>query len=415
MSVVMFKWDKDYVHHLEKPNESYLVLDEYDIKTYNPSPEVISQFRKVYVISNNDSLEEIASIAVDIQCDDSSIDAVIPNGEFGVYGAGYLAQLLGFKGRLKQAQATRDKRLMKSQVKARGIATANYCSVPHSGECNPEQIERQLGYPVVVKPANGAGSRATFIARDRNELTRCIQLSRDSIRPPTHSKSLIIEQMIQGREYHVDALWHKGQSLFFTISQYFDNRIEQVHDGFMDGAQMVHRSDAPSLYQQIEHLHHQVNDVFEIEDGFTHLEFFLTPQGDPVFSEIATRYGGGAIVPMLNEKFGVDVIEQAVNLAKRREARSPDKLVEQAQYVAWMIVNVEQDGIVTSIPEQERLNEHKHIASYEMNVQVGDRVKKGCHPAFPLKIILTANSQSELNSAMAHCASTLKIGTRAEL
>jgi predicted ATP-grasp superfamily ATP-dependent carboligase len=60
---------------------------------------------------------------------------------------------------------TTDKLRLAEHLRARGVPT------PPTVPCTPEAAA--LGFPLVVKPRDGAGSQATFLVRDAAELARC--------------------------------------------------------------------------------------------------------------------------------------------------------------------------------------------------------------------------------------------------
>ena len=65
----------------------------------------------------------------------------------------------------------------------------------------------ELGYPVVVKPADSMGGRGTKLCYKLNELNTSV------LKALTHSraKQVIIEEYIEGQEYSVDALIFNGR------------------------------------------------------------------------------------------------------------------------------------------------------------------------------------------------------------
>lgn len=121
-------------------------------------------------------------------CEDGSIQGLLELSEVPYVGARVLGSAIGM-----------DKDVAKRLVRAEGIEVAPYVSVTR-GRWQREKaaflarIERELGYPVFVKPATLGSSVGVSRAKDRSELENAVA---DAQR---YDDKILIEQAVDARE-----------------------------------------------------------------------------------------------------------------------------------------------------------------------------------------------------------------------
>jgi D-alanine-D-alanine ligase len=121
-------------------------------------------------------------------CEDGSIQGLLELAEVPYVGARVLGSAIGM-----------DKDVAKRLVKAEGIAVAPYVSATR-GRWQREKvafiarIERELGYPVFVKPATLGSSVGVSRAKDRAELETAVAEAQ------RYDDKILIEQEVDARE-----------------------------------------------------------------------------------------------------------------------------------------------------------------------------------------------------------------------
>jgi hypothetical protein len=226
-----------------------------------------------------------------------SIDRVVCLWEPGVVLAAKLRVALGVPGQsVEQAIAFRDKDVMKQVIRAAGLRTAKSARASTSAEV--VAACEAFGFPVVVKPIDGAGSMDTFKIADASELPAALQRL-------GHVPTVNVEEFIDGEEYHFDTICADGKILYYHMGYYRPKPIISRHVEWISPQTLSLRDlDAPALQPGIE-LGKAVLKAMEFSTGFTHMEWFLTSKGEAVFSEIAARPPGANTVDLMN--FGSDI------------------------------------------------------------------------------------------------------------
>ena len=143
-----------------------------------------------------------------------------------------------------------------------------------------------LGFPLVLKPIAGAGSADTYRVDSIQELTRVIGLM--------HAvPEAVAEEFIEGVEYTYDAVSVQGTPHIESVMQYFPKPLQARTNEWISPGQVTIRDlEQPHLRPGIE-LGRKVLSALGMGEGFTHMEWFLTPSGEAVFGDVGCRSGGG--------------------------------------------------------------------------------------------------------------------------
>lgn len=194
---------------------------------------------------------------------------------------------------LRPAQALpfRDKELMKQKLDAAGIRT------PRHFRCRDEQSIRaaaeQIGYPLMIKPIDGAGSADTHRVDTPAQLTEVIAKVR-------HIRELSAEEFIEGREYTFDAISVHGRPLFYNIAWYRPRPlIARTVEWISPQVVALRHPDQPELAEGRK-MGFEVLQALGFEHGFTHMEWYLKDDGEVVFGEIGARVGGARLIDQMN-------------------------------------------------------------------------------------------------------------------
>ena len=206
--------------------------------------------------------------------------------------AARLRQMLGVPGlTVEQTLPFRDKELMKSRLDAAGIRT------PHHYEATTvAQVWAavdQIGFPVIVKPIDGAGSMDTFRVDHTDELNEILPLLR-------HVPRVSVEEFVDAEEFTYDTVCAGGQVLFENICWYGTRPlITKQHEWVSPITMSLRDIDAEHLAGG-RAMGRAVLDVLGFRDGFTHMEWYRKADGEVVFGEIGARPPGARTVDVLN-------------------------------------------------------------------------------------------------------------------
>ncbi len=263
---------------------------------------LLTEFRKGFE-GKHDVVEQIANFRrngnVELRALELAeihpITHLVATAETDLVRAARLRERLGVEGQsVVSAIAFRDKVVMKETASEAVEVPA--CRRIHS-VMDIDQFINTNGYPVVIKPAAGAGSLNTFVIRERADLVEL--LDRDEL------EGYEIEEFIAGEMYTVDGLYYAGRFVVSWASRYVKDCL-----AFQRGEQasQVQLGDSHPL---VERLHDFVARLFKVMPmpvlATFHAEVFHTPDDRLVLCEVASRTGGGGINNLGWHRFGINM------------------------------------------------------------------------------------------------------------
>ncbi|MBL8613679.1 MAG: ATP-grasp domain-containing protein [Myxococcales bacterium] len=236
-----------------------------------------------------------------------SVDRVLSNWEPTVILAARLRERWGMPGMSVDAvRGFRDKQLMKERVRAAGLR------VPRSRRVKTEAEMRaaaeEIGYPLVLKPIAGAGSADTYRVDDAKQLDETIP----KMRGVTEASC---EEYVRGEEFTFDTVSIQGKPAFENVAAYLPKPLEARSEEWISPVIITVRDLAQPKLQGGLELGRKVLSALGMGDGFTHMEWFLTPKGEAVFGEIGCRPGGAHLVDQMNYTCDIDLFREWARVA----------------------------------------------------------------------------------------------------
>jgi biotin carboxylase len=410
-TVLLCKWQEELVRAFLAANVNlHLVLDDFDV-THNSPPAELLAAASCYRVPDFDSIESLATVAADLAMRGVCIDTIVSHTEFSQLGAAYLGLLLGDPSSLAlQNLAARDKRLMKVLASKAGLLTARFRSLRSVDDvAGVDEITGGLTFPVVVKPAAGMGAQSTIRVDHPDKVRDALH----EFRTPPYLKSpqLAVEEFISGRELHVDALWYDGKEVYFVISVYYETRLvlsrPEAHTAATrDGSYVVSPDDEPDLYERVRELQAKVNTAFGIANVPTHLEIFETPDGSLIFSEIATRIGGGYIPGLLSILLGSSVW----NVIARVVTRDPAVAVRpHFKHLGGFIFKPLTPGTIKAMPTESDALSCPGVLRWEAIREIGDEVYEDPSSRWSALAVIGGETRAEYEEAVERAHLTLRI------
>jgi hypothetical protein len=219
--------------------------------------------------------------------------------------AAQLRELLGLPGQdFASVRPFRDKIMMKDRVAGAGVPVAEFQRI----DCAVDVLDfvRRQGFPVVVKPRDGAGSFGVRIIRTPSDLDRFLRTGWTW--PPGTQSNLMVERFVSEYMCHVDGLVVDGQLVYAWPSRYL--YALAVFAGDLSGRLDVALDREDPLTPRLLRLTDQILDSMPGPRHFTfHAEIFHTPDDQLVLGEIACRTGGAAQRDVQRTMFGFDPSE----------------------------------------------------------------------------------------------------------
>jgi hypothetical protein len=220
---------------------------------------------------------------------------------------------------VRTAFLCRDKPAMKEVLRAGGVPCA--ASTAASTVAEVRAFVEQVGYPVIVKPRDGAGaSGAARCDSDKELLAALLDLSVDK------GRSVAVEEFIEGHEGFFDTLTLRGEVVHEFATHYYPNVLEAMRARWISPQFIcTNRVDSVSGYDEVKAMARKVVTLLGIETSATHMEWFSGPKGLK-FSEIGCRPPGVRAWDLYNVANDMDLYrEWAMLVAAGRKSQYPSR------------------------------------------------------------------------------------------
>ncbi|MFT5303892.1 MAG: formate-dependent phosphoribosylglycinamide formyltransferase (GAR transformylase) [Mariniblastus sp.] len=179
----------------------------------------------------------------------------------------------------------RDKPAMKQVLREADVACAQSIGSGDAGEI--KEFATSVGYPLIVKPRDGAGASATFKVSSDAELNAALSQSNVG-----RGGEVAVEEFIEGHEGFYDAITIDGQVVFEFVTHYYPNVLEAMRHRWISPQFITtNRVDSVGDYDEVKQMGRKVVEALGIGTSATHMEWFYGPKGLK-FSEIGCRPPG---------------------------------------------------------------------------------------------------------------------------
>jgi len=215
------------------------------------------------------------------------IDRIEATVEAHILSTARVREAAGIQGgSYRTAFLCRDKPAMKEVLRAGGIACA--ASTGASSAAQVRAFAEHVGYPLMIKPRDGAGAAGATRVDSDAELEAAIRTS--GLGQP--GRSVAVEEFIEGHEGFYDTLTLNGQVVHDFVSHYYPNVLEAMRTRWISPYLVSsNRVDLAAGYDEIKAMGQRVGELLGIETAATHMEWFFGPRGLK-FSEIGCRPPG---------------------------------------------------------------------------------------------------------------------------
>ncbi len=288
-------WSLPVIESMQKAGKPFVVVSFPDFEPYareNNIPFVPYKLDEWGSHSNSLALAELLRAW--------EVDVAVPLFEETVEWAGALNSLYRDDPRvLNRAFLFRNKAMMKRKALLGGLKVGLFEEVH-----NREQVhhfldrlnEAALQLPgeedawFHVKPFAAAGTVGHHFIKSRDQIDTKIK---DKDFP------CLVESHLQGREFSCEAFIHGGKVQFLNITEY----VKLGYSNFIPAG--------PELEAKRNLIHRKVQklvDIFGIEYGMIHPEWFLTDDDELNFGEVACRIPGGHILELASKAWNFDAL-----------------------------------------------------------------------------------------------------------
>ncbi|MCL2897129.1 ATP-grasp domain-containing protein [Brenneria tiliae] len=316
-----WNWDNRYTNYYgvidHRSNQVFYVVDGKSILGLHLNEKMSSQIIEL------ESLNDIKSVKQAVRDINlrTPVDRIVALNEEDILIASELRDELNILGdREKDVNKFRNKMLMKRILKQHGIAIPAFTSAS-----NVDEIIEKFGFPVVLKPLDGACSRGVKICLSQTMLDKDIAEINEQL------DNYEAEQFIDGNIFHLDGFMAGGNLIFCQVHQYY-NSCYAFANGIPVGVMMMDDTND----QQIELKSFAKNSLnaLGLHLGAFHLELFIDSHQNILFLEVGSRVGGAFFAQCIEKRWGVNLFEESIRLQiygnldinKLKHAKAQDKL-----------------------------------------------------------------------------------------
>ena len=262
-------------------------------------PEMTRHHLSGYVQTPQLNQEDAVILAVVAEWGRLSFDRVICLWEPGVVLAAKLRVALGVAGMtVDDAIAFRNKDIMKARVAAAGIRTPRHRGATSAAEVR--EAAEVIGYPLIIKPIDGAGSMDTFRVDDVKELEAALKRL-------THIEHVNVEEFIEAEEFTFDTICVNGEMQYFNIGFYRPRPLVARTLEWVSPQTLCLRDVDSDWVAGGRQMGVDVLKAMNPGNAFTHMEWYRKADGEVVFGEIAARPPGARTVDLMNYVSDIDL------------------------------------------------------------------------------------------------------------
>lgn len=187
----------------------------------------------------------------------------------------------------------RDKARMKSVLRDHGLPCARHALATTPDEA--KTFVESVGYPVIVKPQAGSGSRGTHRLSGQEDLAGCLRSM-----PPHRERPLMLEEFIVGEEHSFDAITLAGRPVWYSINDYLPGPLDVVREPWIQWCVLLPREVDDPRYDGIKQVAERALDALGMDTGMSHMEWFRRPDGSVAISEVGARPPGARFVHLIS-------------------------------------------------------------------------------------------------------------------
>lgn len=296
-------YQRRFARALRQAGAYVMVVSEYDYDSYDPELQSwIDWHYRVPSVTDEAALETAVRAAQAHRWVDR-LEATI---ESHIMPTARVRERLGIPGTsVRAAWLCRDKPSMKQALREAGIPTAASTGVSTTAEALA--FARAEGYPLILKPRDGAGAAGTFRLDSDDDLRAAARAS-----GLDRGGQAAIEEFVEGHEGFLDTLTINGRVDQEYLSHYFPNVLEAMRTRWIS-PQIVTTSRLPEpQYDEVRRMAQDVITVLGLDTSPTHMEWFFGPKGLK-FSEIGCRPPGVGQWDMYCESNDIDLYAEWAN------------------------------------------------------------------------------------------------------
>ena len=235
-------------------------------------------------------------------CKEHPVDGVLTTSDYPVNVVAKISSECGLKAMsVDTANWCTNKFLQRERLKISGINTPSYVIVRNA--LLPDEILKEITFPVVVKPVDSSASRGVQRVNDITNLYTAVE----DANIISKTNTVIVEDFIEGREYSVETFTQNGETKVIAITE--KQIIGEEYGCFVEDTHVQPAKLDEILKLQIIEEIEKVTKALLFDNCPGHIEIKLNKNGINII-EAACRLGGDYITSdLVPLSTGVNMLE----------------------------------------------------------------------------------------------------------
>ncbi|MED4051017.1 ATP-grasp domain-containing protein [Priestia megaterium] len=285
--------------------------------------------------SNEECIDEITRYALK-----EKIDAVVSGFEFMSNITVKVASRVNLPTHdYNLADALRNKALMYECFVKNNVPTAKTTVINSLDQLI--SCQQDITFPLIIKPAENAGSCGVFKASNLEELFNYYNvILEDTIEFPHGfqlSRQVLLQEVLDGDEYSVEVVIAQGQASLICIT----DKITTSDNYFAELGHTLPTSQTDDNKELITKIAFESIKALGLQNGVAHVELKFTEDG-PKIIEVGARLPGDYIPELIEAALGID---QAEIYLKTTLGELVDVTPISNKYAAIRFITVSQEGV----------------------------------------------------------------------
>ncbi|MBI4040957.1 MAG: ATP-grasp domain-containing protein [Deltaproteobacteria bacterium] len=300
----------------------------------------------------------------------SKIKAILPAMDENTHTASRLAGSLGFRAAPYEAiMAGRYKDIGRKVCKEKNIQTPQ--SIKVRTEKEARAAAHALGYPVILKPADGAGSAHVTLHNTETSLLEEVNLLstvKTNYGYPVNGEFLI-EEFIDGQEFSVEIFMWDSQVKFASVTE----KHTTPPPCFVETLHVVPTALFKEEIPEIIHFAVSALTAIGYSDGPAHVELKLSTSGHYFLIEINPRIGGDMIsTDLLRISFGMNMHDAHICWALEEPYPFPSSQALCATAISFLLAPTK--GRLLKVAGWENLSQQAGMVKHALFHKIGECV-----------------------------------------
>ena len=216
------------------------------------------------------------------------------------------------------ARNFRDKDRMKAVLRDAGLPVARSRLVTEPADL--KRLTDEVGFPIVVKPLQGAGARGTFRVEDGDQLKKTMAQIPASRQSPWQA-----EEFVRGEENTFETIFTDGKPRWWSGTRYLPGPLTVLENPWIQYTVLL-PAEPETDFLEFRDINFQALKTLGLETGISHMEWFRREDGSMVISEVGARPPGVHIMPLNTYAHRRDIIQMWGPLMVRGEFAPPRRV-----------------------------------------------------------------------------------------